>query len=165
MTKVNVALSIGSFYKLILCTDLLSSITVLLLFSITIYHLLYQNLLPSLSEYTTQNATLTLRQAIYYSLLASSGGTQSGSHKCNLLYDVFCLYSTTAHLVLISYPGRVYFSCSQHLHRTGSSYQCIKTDPALLIKISVILGVLVTISGIFLYIHILSLNLNYWTVL
>ena len=110
-----------------------------LLFSITIYHLLYKNFLPSLSEYTTRTTTLMLRQAIYYGLLASSGGTQSGNHRCSLYYDVFCLYSTTAHLVLISYPGRVYFSCSQHLHRTGSSYQCIKTDPALLIKISVIL--------------------------
>ena len=146
MTKVNVEFSIQrfykllSFYKLLLCTDLLSSITV----SFTIFNnhlpcLLYKNFLPSLSEYTTWNATLTLRQAIYYGLLASSGGTQSGNHKCSLYYDVFCLYSTTAHLVLISYPGCVCFSCSQHFHRTGSSYQCIKTDPALLIKISVIL--------------------------
>ena len=51
-----------------------------LLFSITVYHLLYIYFLPSLAGFTTWNATLTLRQAIYYSLLSSSGGTQSGSH-------------------------------------------------------------------------------------
>ena len=52
-----------------------------LLFSITIYHLyIYIYFLPSLVGFTTWNATLMCRQAIYYSLLSSSGGTQSGSH-------------------------------------------------------------------------------------
>ena len=52
-----------------------------LLFSVTftIYYI-YVYFLPSLARFTTRNATLTLRQAIYYSLLSSSGGTQSGSH-------------------------------------------------------------------------------------
>ena len=72
---------------------------------------------------------------------------------------------TTAHLVLISLLGHVYNSCSQHLHRTGSSYQYIKTDPTLLTKISVILvlylGDLVTISFIFLYFHMILLKLSY----
>ena len=51
-----------------------------LLFSITVYHLLYIYFLPSLARFTTWNVTFTLRQAIYYSVLSSSGGTQSGSH-------------------------------------------------------------------------------------
>ena len=45
---------------------------------------------------------------------------------------VFC-FGPEAHLVLIRLRGSVYYSCSQHLSRTGSSYQCIKTD----LKISV----------------------------
>ena len=133
-------------------------------FAVFYNRLLYINLLPSLSRFTTQNATLMLRQAIYYSLLSNSGGTWSGSHCCSL-YDVFWLCSTIAHLVLMNYLGCVYYSCSQHFHRTGSSYQCIKTDLALLSKISVTLvlylGVLVTISAIFLYINIILLNLYY----
>ena len=104
-----------------------------------------------LSGDSTQNDTFMLRQAIYYSLLSSSGGTQSGS--------VMTLWHNST-LVLISYPGCVCFSCSQHLSRTGSSYQCIKTDPALFIKISVTLrfylNILVTISGICLNMYIFS---------
>ena len=45
---------------------------------------------------------------------------------------VFC-FGPVTHLVLIRLRGSVYYSCSQHLSRTGSSYQCIKTD----LKISV----------------------------
>ena len=108
----------------------------------TIYHncLLYCNLLPSLFRSSTwnakQNNTHPFRQAIYYSLLSESGGNWAGSHRCSLLY--FDSAVTIAHVVLIS-PGSVYYSCSQHLYRTGSSYQYTKTDLDLLIKIAVIL--------------------------
>ena len=72
-------------YYLKLSYHLLFSITIYGL-PFTIYHL---NLLPSYPD-TQHRMSLTLRQAIYYSLLASSGGTQSGNHKCSLLYyDVF----------------------------------------------------------------------------
>ena len=47
-----------------------------------------------LSGYTTQNDTLTFRQAIYYYLLASSGDIQSGNHNCSPLYYVLYFGST-----------------------------------------------------------------------
>ena len=40
----------------------------------------------------------------------------------------FGSWITIPHSVLIRLLGRVYFSCSQHLSRTGSSYQNIITD-------------------------------------
>ena len=103
-----------------------------------IYHIVISYLLCSDPQHGMPNKpTLThFRQAIYYSLLLESGGNWAGSHRCSLLY--FHSAVTIAHVVLIS-PRSVYYSCSQHLHRTGSSYQYTKTDLDLLIKISVIL--------------------------
>ena len=75
------------------------------------------------------NTKWQLRQAIYYIFLSNTGGTWAGNHRCNLL---FWLCSTIAHLVLIRLQGSVYYSCSQHLNRTGSSYQSIITDLALI---------------------------------
>ena len=128
------------------------------------YYIVISYLLCLDSQHGMPNRTMLtcFRQAIYYSLLSKSGGNWSGSHRCSLLY--FNSAVTIAHVVLIS-QGSVYYFCSQHLHRAGSSYQYIKTDPTLLIKISVILmlylGVLVTISVIFLYFHITSLKHSY----
>ena len=70
---------------------------------------------------------IVLRQAIYYTSLSNAGGTWAGidNHRCSLL---FWFWSTIPHSILIRLLGCVYYSCSQHLSRTGSSYQCIKTD-------------------------------------
>ena len=78
------------------------------------------------------NTKWQLRQAIYYIFLSNTGGTWAGNHRCSLL---FWLCSTIAHLVLIRLWGSVYYSSSQHLNRTGSSYQSIITDPALIMII------------------------------
>ena len=75
------------------------------------------------------NMKWQLRQAIYYIFLSNTGGTWAGNHRCSLL---FWLCSTIAHLVLIRLWGSVYYSCSQHLNRTGSSYQSIIIDPTLI---------------------------------
>ena len=100
-----------------ICNDILNN---RLLFSIYCFYYTEKN--PTFpSEYTTQNDMLTPRQAIYYTLIASSGGTQSGNHKCSV---VTLQHHNTP--ILISHPGCVYFSCSQHLQRTGSSYQLSK---------------------------------------
>ena len=110
-----------------------------LLFTTTVYYIvIYYLLCPDSQHGMPNRTTLTcFRQAIYYSLLSESGGNWSGSHRCILLY--FDSAVTIVHLILISL-GSVYYSCSQHLHRTGSSYQYTKIDLDLLIKISVILG-------------------------
>ena len=44
------------------------------------------------------------------------------------MQPLFWFQSTIPHSILIRLLGHVYYSCSQHLNRTGSSYQCIKTD-------------------------------------
>ena len=144
---------------------LLYSITVhsIKIYSIIIYYFLllfaiYNNLLPSLSRFTTEPCSHILGRQfirIYHQSLEAIGQAVTDAAFFILYFDSAV---TIAHLILISLLGSVYYSCSQHLHRTGSSYQYIKTDLALLIKISVILvlylGVLVTISVIFLYFHI-----------
>ena len=116
-------------YYLKLLHHLLFSI----LFSITVYHLLYYiNLLPSLVGFTTQNATLTCRQAIYYSLLSSSGGTQSGNHKvtlcCVLTLQLNSTLSTDKPsrmcvLFLQSTPPQNWILLSVYQNRSGSLYQ------------------------------------------
>ena len=125
---------------------------------------IYNNLLPFLSRVTTEPRSHILGRQfirIYHQSLEVIGQAVTDATFSVLYLDPAV---TTAHLVLISLLGCVYYSCSQHLHRTGSSYQYIKTDLALLIKISVILvlylGVLVTISVIFLYFHMISLKLS-----
>ena len=144
---------------------LLYSITIhsIKIYSIIIYYFLlpfaiYNNLLPSLSRFTTElHSHILGRQfiRIYHQSLEAIGQAVTDAAFFILYFDSAVII---AHLILISLLGSVYYSCSQHLHRTGSSYQNIKTDPALLIKISVLLvlylGVLVTISVIFLYFHI-----------
>ena len=52
-------------------------------------------------------------------------GQAIDNHRCSLL---FWFWSTIPHSILIRLLGHVYHSCSQHLSRTGSSYQCIITD-------------------------------------
>ena len=123
------------------------------------YCLIYNSLLPSLSRFTTELHSHVLGRQfirIYHQSLEAIGQAVTDAAFFILYFDSAV---TIAHLVLISLLGSVYYSCSQHLHRTGSSYQYIKTDLALLIKISVILvlylGVLVTISVIFLYFHMI----------
>ena len=74
---------------------------------------------------------------VYYQNLEAIGQAVTDAAFYILYFDSAV---TIAHLVLISLLGSVYYSCSQHLHRTGSSYQYTKTDLDLLIKISVILG-------------------------
>ena len=118
---------------------------------------IYNNLLPSLSGFTTELCSHILGRQfirIYHQSLEAIGQAVTDAAFFILYFDSAV---TIAHFVLISLLGSVYYSCSQHLHRTGSSYQYIKTDLAL-IKIFVILvlylGVLVTISVIFLYCHV-----------
>ena len=145
---------------------LLYSITVhsIKIYSIIVYYFLslfaiYNNLLPSLSRFTTELHSYILGRQfirIYHQSLEAIGQAVTDAALFILYFDSAV---TIAHLVLISLLGSVYYSCSQHLHRTGFSYQYIKTHLALLIKISVILviylGVLVTISVIFLYFHMM----------
>ena len=104
------------------------------------YLLIYNKLLPSLSRFTTElHSHILGRQfiRIYHQSLEAIGQAVTDAAFFILYFDSAV---TIAHLVLISLLGCVYYSCSQHLHRTGSSYQYTKTDPDLLIKISVILG-------------------------
>ena len=87
------------------------------------------DIISSYLLWRVHNKKWQLRQAIYYIFLSNTGGTWAGNHRCSLL---FWLCSTIAHLVLIRLRGSVYYSCSQHLNRTGSSYQSIITDLALI---------------------------------
>ena len=145
---------------------LLYSITIhsIKIYSSIIYYFLspfaiYNNLLPSLSRFTTEPHSHILGRQfirIYHQSLEAFGQAVTYAAFFILYFDSAV---TIACLVLISLLGSVYYSCSQHLHRTGTSYQYIKTDLALLIKISVLLvlclGVLVTLSVIYLYFHMI----------
>ena len=89
--------------------------------------------LSSISSYLVSSnpqhkvTIIILCRAIYYTSLSNAGGTWAGidNHRCSLL---FWFWSTIPHSILIRLLGRMYYSCSQHLSRTGSSYQCIITD-------------------------------------
>ena len=91
--------------------------------------MLYINLLPSLSRFTTQNATLMLRQAIYYSLLSNSGGTWSGNHRCSVLTLQHNNTLSTDKpsrmcvLFLQSTPPQNWILLSVYQNRSGSPYQ------------------------------------------
>ena len=124
--------------------------------------MLYINLLPSLSRFTTRNATLMLRQAIYYSLLSISGGTWSGNYRCSLLYGcVLTLQHNTDKLsrmcvlFLQSTPPQNWILWSVYQNRSGSPYQD-------LCYTCVILGCF-SDNNCYISLHacILSLNLNY----
>ena len=88
------------------------------------YRLLFNNLLPSLPRFLTQDTkyyhihVFIGRQSIrsYYQNLEAIGHQLQC---CRLL--CFESVATIVHLVLISLLGSVYYSCFQHYHRTRSS--------------------------------------------